>query len=237
MSAIVLVSLLRGHHLRVERQHDQRQRAVFRQQLAADDLVGLHSLDELGVVGALGQLSGEQRRRQLARRRRLPRREQRDQPAGAVDQLQIGDEVAQLLQIPRASRFLPSTTTRTSNSLRREFLGHLFVLMEFLGVGAEQLAQRIVDLDAIDAEHRADHQDREDDAGQHRRLHRDQAKPLQPERDAFGRRLLDLLDMDFIVAGFFEHALSNSHIGSGFTAKFGDARMTSKGRDLLSASP
>ena len=78
--------------------------------------------------------------------------------------------------------------------------------MEFLGVGPEQLAERVVDLDAVDAEHRPHHQDREDDARDDRRLHRDQAEPLQPERDALRRRLLHLLDVDFVVAGLFEHA-------------------------------
>jgi len=62
-----------AHHLRVERQHDQRQRAVIRQQLAANDLVGLHRLDELVVVRALRQIVREQRRRQLAGFGRLPR--------------------------------------------------------------------------------------------------------------------------------------------------------------------
>src|SRR5216684_7556895 len=51
-----------------------------------------------------------------------------------------------------------------------------------------------------DTEDRADDQPDENDAGQDRRLHRDQADPLQPERDALGGRLLDHLDMNFIVA-------------------------------------
>ena len=99
ISPTTLVELVAGDDRRIERQHDQRQRAVLGQQLAADDLVGFHGLDELVVVGALRQFRGKQRRRQLARRRRLARREQRDQAARAVDQLQVGDEVAELLQV------------------------------------------------------------------------------------------------------------------------------------------
>ena len=182
MSPTVLVELVAGDHLRIERQHDQRQRAVLRQQLAADDLVVFDRLDELVVVGALRQLGREQRRGQLARRRRLPRREQRDQAARAVDELQVGDEVAQLLEIVARQQGLALDHDEDVEFARRESLGHLFVLVEFLGVGAEQLAQRIVDLDALDAEHRADDQHDQDDAGHDRRLDRDQADAAPARR-------------------------------------------------------
>src|SRR6202035_830637 len=51
-----LAELVAGDDLGFERQHDQRQGAVFGQQLAADDLVGFDGLDELVVVGALRQI-------------------------------------------------------------------------------------------------------------------------------------------------------------------------------------
>ena len=207
--------LVAGNHLGLERQHDQRQRAVFGQQLAADDLVGFDGLDELVVVSAFRQVRGEQRRRQLARGRRLARREQRNDPARAIDQLQIGDEIAQFFEIGARKQCLAFDHHQHVEFGRREALGFRLVLPVVLGIGAEQLAQQIVDLDAVDTEDRADDQSDENDAGQDRRLHRDQADPLQPERDALGRRLLDHLDMNFIVAGFFEHALSSPHIGSG----------------------
>ena len=201
-----LGELVGRHHLRLQRQHDQRQRAVLRQQLAADDLVGFDGFDEIVVGGAFRQFRREQRRRQFARSRRLTRGEQRDQAAGAVDQLQVGDEVAQLFEVVARQQVLALDHDQDVELLRREFLRHLFVLVEFLGVGSEQLAQGVVDLDPVDAEDSADHQDREDDAGQDRRLHRNQAEPLQPERDALRRRLLHHLDVDFVVAGLFEHA-------------------------------
>jgi len=43
-----------GNDIRLQRQHDQRQRAVLAQQLAADDFVAFDRLDEFVVVGADG---------------------------------------------------------------------------------------------------------------------------------------------------------------------------------------
>ena len=160
ISPIGLAELVAGDHVGFERQHDQRQRAVFGQQLAADDLVGFDGLDELVVVGALRQFGREQRRRQLARRRRLPRREQRNQAARAVDQLQVGDEIAQLFEIVARQQRLAFDHDQHVEFGRREALGFRFVLLVVLGIGAEQLAERIVDLDALDAEDRADDQRR-----------------------------------------------------------------------------
>ena len=67
--------------LRIEREHHEREPPVVRQQFAADDLVRRHALDQLLIGGAGRQGLGEQRRRNLAGFRRLPRRKQRDQPA------------------------------------------------------------------------------------------------------------------------------------------------------------
>ena len=83
----------------VERQHDQGQLAVEREQLAAQDFVAHHLLDERIVGRALRQRVGEERRRQVIAFRRLARRKQRDDAARAVDQLQVGDEVAKLAEI------------------------------------------------------------------------------------------------------------------------------------------
>ena len=210
-----LGEIVAGDHVRFERQHDQRQRAVLGQQLAADDLVGFDGLDELVVVGALRQVLGEQRRRQLAGRRRLARREQRNQAARAVDQLQVGDEIAQLFEVFALEQRLALDHHQHVEFDGRKALGLGLVLPVFLGIGPEQLAQRIVDLDAVDTEQRGDEQADENDAGQDRRLNGDQPQPLQPEGDAGARRpLLDLLDMNLAVAVLFEHALSSPHISS-----------------------
>ncbi|MGY4435703.1 hypothetical protein ACVWWO_008180 [Bradyrhizobium sp. F1.13.1] len=110
----------------------------------------------------------------------------------------------------RASRVLPSTTTRTSNSSAGNFFSHRFVLAEFRRVGPEQLRQRIVDLDPMDAEHGADDQDEQDDAGDDGRPDGEQPDALQPEGDRGRRPLLDLVDMNLTLAVLFEHALSSS---------------------------
>src|SRR4029077_4471781 len=112
----------------IQRQHDQRQRSVFRQQFAANDLVAFDGLDEFVVVGALRQLGGKQRRRQFAGRRRLPRREQRNDAAGPVDELQIGDEIAQFFQIVSREQGLAFDDDEYVEFLRRELFGDLFVL-------------------------------------------------------------------------------------------------------------
>src|SRR4029078_3540080 len=87
------------------------------------------------------------------------------------------------------------------------------VLLVVLGVGAEQLAQRVIDLDALDAEDRQRHQCEKNEDGKDRRLDGDQPHALQPEGDTCSRRLLDLLDVDLTFGVLFEHALSSSHFG------------------------
>ena len=181
-----------------ERQHDQRQRAVLRQQLAANDLVGFDGLDELVVGRAFRQFGREQRRRQLAGLRRLPRREQRNQPAHALDQLQVGDHVADLLEVLARQQRLALDHDQHVEFGRREALGHRLVLLVVLGIGTEQLAQRVVDLDPVDPEDRSHHQHGQNDHRHDRRLDRDQPHALQPEGDALARRrrLLDGFDVD-----------------------------------------
>ena len=56
-------------------------------------------------------------------------------------------------------------TISTSYSARREAARNLFELLEFRGVGAEQLAQRIVDLEAERTERREHHQNNENERG------------------------------------------------------------------------
>ncbi len=91
---------------------------------------------------------------------RLARREQRNDAARAVDQLQVGDEVAQLLDRLARQQRLAFDHDQHVELARREAPRHLFVLPELGGVGAEQLAQRVVDLDALDAEECGDREQR-----------------------------------------------------------------------------
>ena len=131
------------------------------------------------VVGGPGrQLLRKHRRGKPALLRRLPRREQRDEAAHAVDQLKVGDEVAELLdRIPR-HQVLALDHDQHVELGGGKALGHLFVLAELLGVGAEQLAERIVDLDTLDAERRGDAKQGQDDGGQDRSAEGNEADPL-----------------------------------------------------------
>ena len=141
-----------------------------------------HPVDQRLVVGALRQLLGEERRRDVAAvLRRLARREERDDAPRAVDELQVGDEVAQLLERVALEQRLALDHDQHVELARGEALRHLLVLLELGRVGAEQLAQRIVDLDALDAERGQDREDRHDDRGDDRKAQRDQPDPLDPE--------------------------------------------------------
>ena len=210
-----LAEIVRGNDARFERQHDQGQRAVLRQQLAANDLVGFDGLGELVVGGALRQFGREQRGRQLAGLRRLARRKQRHQTAHALDQLQVGDHVADLFEVLAGQQRLALDHDQHVEFGRREALGHGLVLLVVLGIGAEQLAQRVVDLDPVDPEDRGHDQHGENDHRQDRRLDRDQAHALQSEGDALARRrrLLDGFDVDATFGILVEHTLSSSHVG------------------------
>ena len=211
MSPIVGRELVAGDNLGIQRQHDQRQRAVLGQQLAADDLVGLHGLDELVVGRAFRQFGREQRRRQLAALRRLPRREQRDQPAHALDQLQVGDHVAQLFEVLARQQRLALDHDQHVELGRREAFRHRLVLLVVLGIRTEQLRQRIVDLDAINAEYGSNQQRGQHDHRHDRRLDREQPDSLQAEGDAGAcARLLDLANVDLTFVILVEHALSSS---------------------------
>ena len=133
------------------------------------------------IVGGAGrQRLRKQRLRQLPLLRRLARREQRDQAAGAVDELEIGDRVAQLRELVAVEQVLPLDDDQHVELARRETGGDLLVLLEFGRVGPEQLAQRIVDLEPVEAEHRADHQQGEDDRADDRGAQRDQPDALDP---------------------------------------------------------
>ncbi len=68
---------------------------------------------------------------------------------------------------------------------RRKAPGDVFVLLEFGGVGAKQLAQRIVDLETVEPEYGGGHEYGEDDRAGDRRAQRDQPDALQ----AVGQRM------------------------------------------------
>ena len=161
------------------------------------------------------QFGREQRGRQLAGLRRLTRRKQRDQTTHALDQLQVGDHVADLFEVLAGQQRLALDHDQHVEFGRREALGHGLVLLVVLGIGTEQLAQGVVDLDPVDAKDRSHDQRGENDHGQDRRLDRDQPHTLEPEGDALARRrrFLDGFDVDATFGVLVEHTLSSSHVG------------------------
>ena len=110
----------------------------------------------------------------LAGRRRLTGREQRNQAAGALHQLQVRNEFTHSFEIFARKQRLAFDHDEHVEFRCGEALGFRFVLPVFLGIGPEQLAKRIVDFDSLDAEYRAHDQRGQNDARHDRRLNRNQ---------------------------------------------------------------
>ena len=153
ISPTTALSSLLLHDRGIEREHDQRERAVVRQQLAADDLVRFA-------------------RARSARRRRRPCGNVSGNSAAGNCPASGGWRAENSEIRPRTPSISCRSVTMSRSLLerialeqvrgldrhqhvefgRRETLRHLFILLEFRRVGAEQLAERIVDLDPHDAE-------------------------------------------------------------------------------------
>ena len=172
-----------GNDRRIKRQHGQRQLPVQRQELAADDLVRQHAIDQFLIVGALRQFPGEQRLGNPSAFGRLARGEQRNNAARAVDQLKVGDQLAQLGQRLAIQQRLAFDDNEDVELARRKAAGDRFVLREFRRIGPKQLAERIVDPDAADAKRRGDAQPGQNQRDDPRKPQRDEANPLDAERE------------------------------------------------------
>jgi hypothetical protein len=85
------------YRIGIERQYNQRQFVVVRKQLAADNLARADPADELLISGAAREIVGNQRRRELPVLRRLACREHRNDTPCPIDQLQVSNEIANLL--------------------------------------------------------------------------------------------------------------------------------------------
>jgi hypothetical protein len=170
------------HCAGIEREHDQRQSAVGRKQLAADDLVRGDALDELLIGGAARKLLGNQRCRQLAVLRGLPRREHGDDAPRPVDELQIGDEVAQLCDRGTLQQALAIDDDQDIVLARWEQAGLALIQPEFGRIGPEQLTEGVVDPDSGDAERRCDAGNDGQYADDRRKPQGKQANALDAER-------------------------------------------------------
>lgn len=109
----------------------------------------------------------------------------RDDAAGAVHQLNVGDEIAQLFEIGARQQVLAFDDDQHVVLARREAPRHLLELLELRRVGAEQLAQRIIDLEAMGAGRRQPHQDQQDEPDGARKRERDQPDAFHTERKLF----------------------------------------------------
>ena len=170
--------------LRVERQHDQGEMPVLGQELAPDDVVGLHPIDQ-GVVGLpFRERVREQRRRhRMAGLRGLPGREQRDDAGRAVDELEVRDEVSEVVQRVAGEEVVRRLHHENVELVGREAPRHVLVLPELRRVRPKQLRQRIVHLEPRHPEARRHGQDQQDHRGQHGPVQAQQADALRPEGD------------------------------------------------------
>ncbi len=167
---------------RFEGKHHQGQFAVVRQHLAADDLVRRHPLDQRLVVGTLRQRIRKERRGNGPVVGRLARREYGDQPARAVDQLEFDSELAQLFQRCTLKEAIALDDDEDVEFVRWESPRDLLVGPEFLGLGLEQLTERIVDLDPHETHGRDHAQYNEGNRAQCLVRQREKTDALNPQR-------------------------------------------------------
>jgi len=97
--------------------------------------------------------------------------------------LKIDRERAQLLDRIQLQQRLAFDHDQHVVLARWKFVRNLLVLFEFHTIRAEQLAERIVDLDPFDAQKGRERQQRRDDYRHQRRAQRQESKPLDAERD------------------------------------------------------
>ena len=166
-----------------ESENDQGQLAVLRQKLAANDLIGHHAVNQFAVGGAFRQLIWKQRRRNLVFFLGLARREHRDHPSRAIDQLKVYDEVSQFFDRVAREQVLAFDDDEHVEFARRKSPRHLLVLSELGRIRAKQLTERIVDFDSRDAKGRGDHQPDRGDGDNPGMRQRQKADALDAEGD------------------------------------------------------
>ena len=114
--------------------------------------------------------------------RRRARGKHRDDAARAVDQLQVDRHVAQLFQRRALEQLVALDDHQHVEFVRREAVRDFDVIAVFRRVGAEQLAERIVDLQARETDGRADAQHDENEHRDELVAQRKEAHALDAER-------------------------------------------------------
>jgi len=167
----------------IERDHDQRQLAVFGEELALDDVVRLQGGDHRVEGGALlGQLVGHHGGR-VARRIGLgARRQHGDEAADAVGQLQLDDGVLQRLHAFAGEQGLAGDGDEDVELARRKAPVDLLVLPEFRRIGAEELRQAVVDAQVRHAPDGQSGEQQDQERREARRLQRHETEFVEAER-------------------------------------------------------
>ena len=135
----------------------------------------------LSYSSPFGSLAGKTGPGTLPGLRRLARGEQRDEAGHAVDELQLGEQTAERGDRFPLQQFVAGDDDEHVVFARGEALRHHLVVVEFGGIGAEQLGERIVDAKLGDAEESNDGNGDDDGADDGRIAERGQTQPLQPE--------------------------------------------------------
>jgi len=89
---------------------------------------------------------------------RRSRREDRDDAARPIDQLEIGRKVAQLVERAARQQIIAFEHDEHVELGGWEALRHFLILMKLWRVRPKQLAQRVVDFDPLDTEGRGNRQ-------------------------------------------------------------------------------
>src|SRR5438270_195590 len=119
---------------------------------------------------------------EMRRKNRMASGKKRDQAARAVDQLQIGDGVAQLFDVFAREQVLGFDDDEHVVFGGGKPADCFLELTVFRRVGTEELAQGIVDLEPRHAEAAEHREHDENDRSGSREAQRDQAQPLDAER-------------------------------------------------------
>ncbi len=114
--------------------------------------------------------------------RRLTRRKQGDDPLDAIDQLNVGDEIAQLFERIALQQPVALDHGENVELARWKLPRHLLILPELGSIRAEQLTERIIDLEPRDAKPRGDRESQRDNRNEPGKAQGNKAETLETER-------------------------------------------------------
>jgi hypothetical protein len=173
----------------VEGKHRQRQLAVVGQELARHDLVAFERGDD-GIVGRpVGQLVGNDGRRIAGGVWLAARGQHRHDAVHPVGELQVDDGAAEGFELLLLQEILTLDHHQHVVFARRKPAVDLLVTAKLLGVGAEQLGERIVDLEERQAPPGEDRHQDDQNHGQARSRQANESSPFKSERKGASRHV------------------------------------------------